>query len=384
MFVFVNATVPFVRPAAVVTHANEVSPFFAQASRDTEEMKKDKSSVSTNDKKKDLVSKLSRLSIDDNVFEGSTELPQVFQVCIRTHARACTLAHTRTPVHPYIDRSLSLFRCLPFTCFTRPVLVDARQNETRDLRYNGFGMFLISRPNALHFLRPLSSRGGAPLEKKKMVLVPFRKPARCRVPVYATSPRSRYRFNYYLSGVARGRLKGTPFQVKYLGSHDARGLWGIKHTRWPVDNMVAAAKALPTKTMLPLVKLVVSQEGVALLPLEKRKQNQHFAKMYAIETISYGVQDLIYTRVFSMIVVRETENFRRVSPFECHGFVCESKYHAVQLTYALSTAFDIYSRTVKAQDKMAEVAGNKAKKRFAIDLRSPEELEAELAADSEA
>ncbi|XP_076159987.1 uncharacterized protein LOC143143036 [Ptiloglossa arizonensis] len=221
------------------------------ASRDTEEMKKDKSSVSTNDKKKDLVSKLSRLSIDDNVFEGSTELPQVFQ-------------------------------------------------------------------------------------------------------------------------------------VKYLGSHDARGLWGIKHTRWPVDNMVAAAKALPTKTMLPLVKLVVSQEGVALLPLEKRKQNQHFAKMYAIETISYGVQDLIYTRVFSMIVVRETENFRRVSPFECHGFVCESKYHAVQLTYALSTAFDIYSRTVKAQDKMAEVAGNKAKKRFAIDLRSPEELEAELAADSEA
>ncbi|XP_017761523.1 PREDICTED: uncharacterized protein LOC108551775 [Eufriesea mexicana] len=220
-------------------------------SQEIKEMKKDKSPVSSIDKKKELVSKLSRLSIDNNVFEGSTDLPQVFQ-------------------------------------------------------------------------------------------------------------------------------------VKYLGSHDARGLWGIKHTRRPVDNMVAAAKALPTNTMLPLIKLVVSQEGVALLPLEKRKQDPNFARMYAIETISYGVQDLVYTRVFSMIVVRETENFRRVSPFECHGFVCESKHHARQLTYALAAAFEIYSRTVKAQDKMAEMAGKNAKKRFAIDLRSPEEIEADLAVDSEA
>lgn len=43
-------------------------------------MKKEKSPVSSGDKKKDLVSKLSRLSIDNNVFEGSTDLPQVFQV----------------------------------------------------------------------------------------------------------------------------------------------------------------------------------------------------------------------------------------------------------------------------------------------------------------
>ncbi|CAL7941385.1 unnamed protein product [Xylocopa violacea] len=216
-----------------------------------EEMKKEKSPAASGDKKKDLASKLSRLSIDNNVFEGSTDLPQVFQ-------------------------------------------------------------------------------------------------------------------------------------VKYLGSHDARGLWGIKHTRRPVDNMVAAAKALPTNTMLPLIKLVVSQEGVALLPIEKKKQDPNCVRLYAIETISYGVQDLVYTRVFSMIVVRETENFRRVSPFECHGFVCESKNHARQLTYALATAFDIYSRTVKARDKMAEMAGKTAKKRFAIDLRSPEEIEADLAADSEA
>ncbi|XP_043486013.1 uncharacterized protein LOC122513626 [Polistes fuscatus] len=175
------------------------------------------------------------------------------------------------------------------------------------------------------------------------------------------------------------------FQVKYLGSHDARGLWGIKHTRQPVDNMVTSAKALPTNTMLPLIKLVVSQEGVALLPLDKRKQEANSSRMYAIENISYGVQDLVYTRVFSMIVVRETDNFRRVSPFECHGFVCESKHHARQLTYALATAFEIYSINVKIQDKAnSENVVSNTKKRFAIDLRSPEEIEADLCMDSEA
>ncbi|XP_012230894.1 uncharacterized protein [Linepithema humile] len=238
-----------VKPRSTTRHCR---PDNAPRDQLLEEMKKEKSPVSVDDKRKDLVSKLSRLSIDNNVFEGSTDLPQVFQ-------------------------------------------------------------------------------------------------------------------------------------VKYLGSHDARGLWGIKHTRRPVDNMVSAAKALPTNTMLPLIKLVVSQEGVALLPLDKRKQDANLSRMYPIETISYGVQDLVYTRVFSMIVVRETENFRRISPFECHGFVCESKYYARQLTYALATAFEIYSKTVKAQDKLAAVSGsNSSRKRFAIDLRSPEEIEADLTMDSEA
>lgn len=174
------------------------------------------------------------------------------------------------------------------------------------------------------------------------------------------------------------------FQVKYLGSHDARGLWGIKHTRKPVDNMVAAAKSLPAGTILPFIKLVVSKEGVALSPLGGRKKlDAGISKVYPIETISYGVQDLVYTRVFSMIVVRETDNFRRLSPFECHGFVCESKHHARQLTYALASAFQIYSQHIKTTQKKVEVLSN-TKKRFVIDLRSPDEIEADLNLDSEA
>lgn len=174
------------------------------------------------------------------------------------------------------------------------------------------------------------------------------------------------------------------FQVKYLGSHDARGLWGIKHTRKPVDNMVASAKSLPTDTILPLVKLIVSQDGVSLLPLGKRKFDSGISKIYPIESISYGVQDLVYTRVFSMIVVRDNGNFRRISPFECHAFVCESKHHARQLTYALATAFQIYSQNVKALGKRVEENSASVKKRFAIDLRSPEEIETDLNLDSEA
>lgn len=51
-----------------------------QGDQPLEDMKKEKNPISTDDKKKDLVTKLSRLSIDNNVFEGSTDLPQVFQV----------------------------------------------------------------------------------------------------------------------------------------------------------------------------------------------------------------------------------------------------------------------------------------------------------------
>ncbi|XP_015602662.1 uncharacterized protein LOC107271315 isoform X2 [Cephus cinctus] len=173
------------------------------------------------------------------------------------------------------------------------------------------------------------------------------------------------------------------FQVKYLGSHDARGLWGIKHTRRPVDNMVASARSLPTGMILPLIKLIVSEDGVSLLPLVKKKLDGGMSRTYPIETISYGVQDLVYTRVFSMIVVRETGNIRGISPFECHAFVCESKHHARQLTYALASAFQVYSQSVRAQGK-SEESMNNVKKRFAIDLRSPDEIEADLNLDSEA
>ncbi|XP_067004665.2 uncharacterized protein [Anabrus simplex] len=171
------------------------------------------------------------------------------------------------------------------------------------------------------------------------------------------------------------------FQVKYLGQRDASGLWGIKHTRKPVDQLVTTARSMPAGQILPIVRLIVSKEGVSVLPLGKSQEPLRF---HPIDTISYGVQDLVYTRVFCIIVVREGGNTHDKHPFECHAFVCDSRDAARRLTYALSAAFKEFSKTVKAA--AAEGGTQSIKKKFAIDLRSPEEIADDLRApdDSEA
>ncbi|KOB71075.1 hypothetical protein OBRU01_14358 [Operophtera brumata] len=123
---------------------------------------------------------------------------------------------------------------------------------------------------------------------------------------------------------------GRVNRVKYLGQSDARGLWGIKHTRKPVDLMVAAAKALPPEF-------------------------EHMAVFFNIESISYGVQDLVYTRVFSMIIVKENADPSKTTPEgsrRCRPQATPATSHtthnaARRLTYSLAAAFQDYSRRVK-------------------------------------
>ncbi|GBP16466.1 PTB domain-containing engulfment adapter protein 1 [Eumeta japonica] len=131
------------------------------------------------------------------------------------------------------------------------------------------------------------------------------------------------------------------FKVKYIGSEVARGLWGIKYTRRPVDLMVGVAKNLPPKD-LPHCELKVSTEGVSIEILQPKASLNNWC--YPIDTISYGVQDLVYTRVFAMIVVKDETSLH---PFEVHAFVCDSRAMARKLTYALAAAFQDYSRKVK-------------------------------------
>ncbi|XP_071440030.1 low density lipoprotein receptor adapter protein 1 [Hetaerina americana] len=192
------------------------------------------------------------------------------------------------------------------------------------------------------------------------------------------------------------------FVVKYLGKRDARGLWGIKHTRRPVDSMVAAAKGSKGQPplVLPLVKLTVSTDGVKLTGTnpsaavsgDKKKRQTEVTVFHPIETISYGVQDLVYTRVFSMIIVRESEQIigagqNMQHPFQCHGFVCDSRNSARRLTYVLAAAFQEFSKLLKEEDedkdKNSGCPGGQTKKRisfkkFAIDLRTPEQIEQDL------
>lgn len=138
--------------------------------------------------------------------------------------------------------------------------------------------------------------------------------------------------------------------------------------------MVAAAKALPADGILPLVKMVITSDGLSFSPLGKSDSPK---RNFPIEDISYGVQDLVYTRVFSMIVVRDTDDFRRTTPFECHGFVCESKHQARQLTYALAEAFRVYSERVKSRQ---EDDGDK--KKFAIEFERTNRVAMDIVYDS--
>ena len=84
-----------------------------------------------------------------------------------------------------------------------------------------------------------------------------------------------------------------------------------------------------------------------------------------------------------MIVVRESTEVRGQHPFECHAFVCDSRAHARKLTYALAAAFHEYSRSVRASSGDLENVGKRSKK-FAIDLRTPEQIEKDLQTPQEA
>lgn len=163
----------------------------------------------------------------------------------------------------------------------------------------------------------------------------------------------------------------------FTGHCPAKGLWGIKHTRGPVDTMVKVAKNLPPGQILPIVRVTISTKGITITQLVNNKRIEN---CYAIETISYGVQDLVYTRVFSMIVVYE--DMKDQHPFECHAFVCESRNSARRLTYALAAAFQDYSKRV--QETMKDDPSSPVKKKFAIDLRTPEEIQEDIEAETEA
>ncbi|KAI4467653.1 phosphotyrosine interaction domain-containing family member [Holotrichia oblita] len=137
--------------------------------------------------------------------------------------------------------------------------------------------------------------------------------------------------------------------LQYERFRPAKGLWGIKHTRRPVDAMVNGAKTLPPNTILPIVRITITKDGLSFR--SKHKSNEPPPQSFTVDVISYGVQDLIYTRVFSMIVVTSNEIKDGIVPFVCHAFVCDSKNQARQITYALAAAFQEYGKKIKEENK---------------------------------
>ncbi|KXJ72263.1 hypothetical protein RP20_CCG018466, partial [Aedes albopictus] len=140
---------------------------------------------------------------------------------------------------------------------------------------------------------------------------------------------------------------------------------------------VSAAKALPPNKILPYCNLTVSLDGVRM---ETITSKQSLLTNFTIDTISYGVQDLVYTRVFAMIVVKENYNLKDENPFEVHAFVCDSRAMARCLTFALAASFQDYSKRVKEAEEhnMGDSNGKPLRKKFAIDLRTPEEIQQDI------
>jgi len=156
---------------------------------------------------------------------------------------------------------------------------------------------------------------------------------------------------------------------------------------------VTVAKNLPPNRTLPFCNLIVKTDGVHIeaLPLTSTSSSAAAGAMnsicWSIDQISYGVQDLVYTRVFAMIVVKDELHVKSDNPFEVHAFVCDSRAMARRLTYALAAAFQEYSRRVKEAEESnfnnnnninsKSTLDSPIKRKFAIDLRTPEELQQE-------
>jgi hypothetical protein len=148
---------------------------------------------------------------------------------------------------------------------------------------------------------------------------------------------------------------------------------------------VTVAKNFPPNRTLPFCNLIVKRDGVYIETMPSSSAASTSASIsslrWPIDSISYGVQDLVYTRVFAMIVVKD-ESVRNEHPFEVHAFVCDSRAMARRLTYALAASFQEYSRKVKeAEDtnynNNINTIDSTMKRKFAIDLRTPEELQQE-------
>lgn len=69
----------------------------------------------------------------------------------------------------------------------------------------------------------------------------------------------------------------------------------------------------------------MSLGGVNIESVQTSANRETYMLDWTIDTISYGVQDLVYTRVFAMIIVKENYNIKEENPFEVHAFVCDSR-----------------------------------------------------------
>lgn len=134
-----------------------------------------------------------------------------------------------------------------------------------------------------------------------------------------------------------------------IGNHPAKGIQGLKYTRPPVEYLVSQAKNMKSNEILPMIKFQVTVDGINYSDVTKNKKKSE-TKTFDAASISYCVQDVKYSRVFSIIVVSE-DNLPDSTLFVCHSFLCESSSQARKITCALSVALQYCGEKMKGVRK---------------------------------
>ena len=167
-------------------------------------------------------------------------------------------------------------------------------------------------------------------------------------------------------------VDGLPqtFSTKYLGARKCSALWGIKHTRRPVQELVESASKQQRGDDVPLVHMEVSKSGINVEPHPKNRGKKFEPGLIPIEFISYGVQDVQFSRIFAFIVVKEMSSESR--KMECHAYVCDSPTTARKIALSVALAFEEYARSLKGQPH-----------RFKVDLLPKEETKEEPSKEEE-
>lgn len=149
--------------------------------------------------------------------------------------------------------------------------------------------------------------------------------------------------------------------VFLVGNHPTKGIQGMKYTRPPVEYLVSQAQNMKSNEILPSIKFEVTPDGVNYKFITEKKNPSKLVSFNA-SSISYCVQDVKYSRVFSMIIVAE-DGRPDTTLFTCHSFLCESSNQARKITCALSVALQYCGEKMKG-----------IKKKVIVDLRTAEDL----------
>lgn len=149
------------------------------------------------------------------------------------------------------------------------------------------------------------------------------------------------------NGEAVDALPDLPqgFIVKYMGKRATTGLWGSKHTRGPVEDIVDSISKMPKGEDLPLVNLDVFYQGLAMRPHTKNRVKTFKPVQIPIQYISYGLQDTVYARIFCFIMVKQMSS--QVKDMEVHAYACDSAKSARNLAACLAIAFQTYSEKLQ-------------------------------------